>query len=241
MPRLVDYPARFAFLRRAAFVVVRDHGPHALSRRAVAEVLGISVNSVVRLVADDADLRLLALDEVERRRRQALWRRPRGLEGPDLAVALLRSLVADDEDRIAEELVWHRVAVEARRVAAQPGESVAGLRAEHAVAVRGYPDDPARAARQEAASRAAPAPAPGSAITERLAEHEQDRERAVAAALAAIGVHEEDERHRSLAVVDGVALAACLGRTSPEEAVAVVEHHVTSLARAATATRPAPR
>jgi hypothetical protein len=37
MPRRVDYPSRFEFFRRAAFVLVRNDGPRALSRRAVAD------------------------------------------------------------------------------------------------------------------------------------------------------------------------------------------------------------
>jgi hypothetical protein len=69
MPRRIDYVGRFEFIRQACFAVVRDEGPEALSRRRVATELGSGVNTIRRLVAEWADLARLAADHVVARRR----------------------------------------------------------------------------------------------------------------------------------------------------------------------------
>ncbi|MFC5178457.1 hypothetical protein [Nocardioides taihuensis] len=228
MPRLIDYASRFDFFRRAAFVLVRDVGPQALSRRAVAAALGISVNSVRRLLAEDADLRGLALDEVERRRSRSLWHRPRGLAGADLALDLLRQLLPDEEARVPEELVWLRLALDARRLVVGEQDTAAALRAEHAIADRGFvPED---------LDPTTPAPGAGDdPLAGRLTDHHTHRALVVDRALALVGVEEVQERRRTLALLDGLTLHACLGRLTPEEAVSALEHHVASLATSATA------
>jgi hypothetical protein len=236
MPKRVDYPARYAFIRRAAFVVVRDHGPQALSRRAVAATLGTSVNSVRRLVSEDADLRVLALDEVDRLRRQGRWGR-RGLAGPELAVFLLRTLLPDEEGRIPEELVGLHLAIQARRLPVPEDETVAALRAEHAIADRGYVPEGLDTTRL---------PVPDEPLTDLLAERLAERDAAVTyvvgEALAAIGVDAEAERRRTRALVSGLVVDTCLGRTTPEDAVVTLEHHLASLATdGARPGRPTPR
>ncbi|WP_432479620.1 hypothetical protein [Nocardioides sp. GXQ0305] len=68
MPKLVDYAVRFDFLREGAFEVVLRHGVAALSRRAVADALGTSVNTdatVSALVHDAVDLLGSGVDRVE--------------------------------------------------------------------------------------------------------------------------------------------------------------------------------
>lgn len=137
MPKVVNDAARFEFVRRAAFLIVRDHGAHALSRRALASTLGTSVNSIRRLVSEDADLRQLAADEVAQRRTRGRWDQRRDLTGVDRATFLLGRVLPDEQHRVAEELVWLRLVVDS--CAPTPGDdTVATLQAEHLVADRGY-------------------------------------------------------------------------------------------------------
>jgi len=221
MPKLIDYAARFEFLRRASFVVVLDRGPYALSRRGIAAALGTSVNSVRRLLSDEADLRELALGEVVQRRRQGRWGQ-RGLAGPGLAVHLLRTLLPDEERRIPEELVWLRIKIDARPPGLPAEDSVATLRAEYALADRGCLPEESDAA-------AATAPAEDDPIAARLAEDDALVAVVVGKALAAIGADDEAEQRRTQALVDGLLLSTCLGRTTPEQAVRTLEEHVGSL------------
>lgn len=220
MVKRVNYPARFEFFRRAAFVVVRDRGPQALSRRSMAAALGLSYNTVRRLVAEEVDLRHLALDEVEHRRSRGRWGRPRGLVGPDLAVFRLVTLLPDEASRVTEELVGLRLTLDAHRPTVPPAESVAALRAEHAIAERGFaPEDDG------------PTVIPDSTdpIAGRLAERDALVEHVVADALSAIDRGGEAEQRRTRALVDGLLLGTCLGRMTPEQAVTTVEAHVASL------------
>lgn len=227
MPKVVNYAARFEFLRRAAFLVVRDQGPHALSRRSVANALGTSVNSVRRLVAEDADLRQLAADEVTHRRSRGRWDQRRDLTGIDRATFLLRRVLPDEHHRVAEELVWLRLVIDSCTTMAGD-DTVAALQAAHLVADRGYvPEDH----RPPAAART-----PEDAVSDLWREHDDLVDRAVAGALAAVGADGPRERARTRAVVDGLLLSTCLGRTSPEEAVATLLHHVTTLVPAARVT-----
>lgn len=227
MPKLVNYAARFEFLRRAAFAVVRDEGQHALSRRAVAAVLGTSVNSVRRVLSEDADLRQLASEEVERRRAHGRWDGLRDVAGPELAVCLLRKVLPDEEDRIAEELVWLRLVVASHRPAPRPDDCVASLRAEHVVADLGYlPED-----HESPAAEHEPDP-----LADLWRERDALVDRVVAQALAVIAADDPDECARTRALVDGLALATALARTTPAEAVTVLERHVARLVPAARVT-----
>lgn len=185
MPALVDYAARFALIREAAFAIVLRDGPHALTRRAVAAEMAISVNSVCRLVAPGVDLARLAADDVRLRRRlyrEALPRddqRARGL-------AILCRLIPDEESRIPEELVWLRL-------------TVAG----------------------------------NDALTSDLHHRDVEVTDAITWTLTAWGVAERDrdEAATSLrALVDGLTLACCTGRSTPEEAVAALSRHLAGLA-----------
>jgi hypothetical protein len=227
MPKVVNYAARFEFVRRAAFLVVRDQGPHALSRRSVANALGTSVNSVRRLVSEDADLRQLAADEVAQRRTRGRWDQRRDLTGVDRATFLLGRVLPDEQRRVAEELVWLRLVVDS--CAPTPGDdTVATLQAEHLVADRGYVPESHRPPETGTA--------PEDGLIDLWREHDALVDRAVAGALAAVGADSLAERSRTRAVVDGLLLSTCLGRTSPEEAVATLEHHVAALAPAARVT-----
>lgn len=227
MPKVVNYAARFEFLRRAAFLVVRDQGPHALSRRSVASALATSVNSVRRLVSEDADLRQLAADEVAQRRSRGRWDQRRDLTGDDRATFLLRRVLPDEPHRVAEELVWLRLVIDS--CAPTVGDdTVATLQVEHLVADRGYVPEEHRPPD--------PATAPEDTLVDLWREHDELVDRAVTAALAAVEVDCPAERARTRAVVDGLLLSTCLGRTSPEEAVATLRHHVATLGPAARVT-----
>ena len=133
---------------------------------------------------------------------------------------LLRGLLPDQEGRVAEELVWLPLAIDAHRPDVSDEESVGALRAEHAIADRGFvPDDHDRAATH----------VPDDPLVGRLVEHDALVERVVVEALAAIGVEVEVEQRRTRALVDGLVLDTCLGRTTPAQAVTVLEEHVASL------------
>ncbi len=54
----------------------------------------------------------------------------------------------------------------------------------------------------------------------------------VAQALGELGVGDPAEPRRTRAVVEGLGLAVLLGRMSPTDAVAALEHHVHMLVRA---------
>ncbi len=111
MPRLADPAAQFAFLREAAFMLVLDRGPGALSRRALAKALGIDEATVRRMIRADVDLRVFAADEVSDRRRKGRWQRPRGTPA-EQAVTMLRQLLPDAPERISEELVALKLTVD---------------------------------------------------------------------------------------------------------------------------------
>ena len=185
MPALVDYAARFALIREAAFAIVLRDGPHALTRRAVAAELALSVNSVCRLVAPDVDMAQLAADDVRLRRRlyrEALPREDQRARG----LAILCRLIPDEESRIPEELVWLRLAVSGNDV-----------------------------------------------LTPDLHRRDVEISDAIAWTLTAYDVAEGDREHeatRLRALVDGLTLACCTGRSTAEEAVAALSRHLGILA-----------
>lgn len=185
MPKLVDYACRFEFIRESAFAVVRDRGVAALSRRAVAQELGMAVNSVRRLVHPEAVLDALAASVVVRRRRTGRWDQAPG-EPRERAVWVAVRLVPENETRIDEELVWLRLALAWDvRVVTEQRETVAD--AFH-WAERGYPrppdpdrPDPWVAATLAANATAALAPTPSATTepefgsTDTMSDHDRRR------------------------------------------------------------------
>ena len=227
MPKLVDYAARFEFLRQAAFAVVRDQGPHALSRYTIAAALGTSANTVRRLVAPGVDLRELAADEVQRRRRHGRWGRPRQAEPLALATDVLRGTLPDVPHRIAEELVWLRLEVDAARPQLGEEDVPEALRRDWTLAELGHvpevtPDECGGAGQREAPDR-------DDTLALHRAHHEQDTTSRIDHALEALGVQDPAEPLRTRAVVDGLRLAACLGQVTPSGAVEALEHHLRML------------
>ncbi len=113
MPKLVDYVARYALLQETVFQVVLTQGVHALSRRSIARLLGMSPNTVHRLVNRDADLVMMAADEVDARRRRGLAWTPRGENARDRALRTILDLVPSTPRRRDDELVWLRLTLSA--------------------------------------------------------------------------------------------------------------------------------
>ena len=113
MPRLIDYVARYALLQETVFQVVLTQGVHALSRRSIARLLEVSPSTVHRLVNRDADLVMLAADEVDARRRRALGWALRGEKTRDRALRTILDLVPGTPRRREDELVWLRLTLSA--------------------------------------------------------------------------------------------------------------------------------
>lgn len=239
MPKNVDYIGRFAFFEEAAFAIVRDDGVHRLSRHRMAAVLGTSISTIRRVLAGHADLRMLALREAQLRRRAGRWGRPSG-EPLAVAEALLRRLLPDSDDRIAEELVWWRVAVAAptaAHVTTDADHPDGPLDDRFAIATWGYVP-------RDLEGRDSGAPTPGAdpledgrgaeSVAAALADHDEDVDGAVAAALAVLGSPEGPEggpeRERTRALVDGLGVAVCLGRVTPEQACGVLRDHLEKVA-----------
>lgn len=227
MPKLVDYSARFEFLRQAAFAVVRDQGPHTLSRYTMAAALGTSANTVRRLVAPGVDLRELAADEVQRRRRHGRWGRPGRAEPLALAMHLLRGTLPDEPHRVAEELVWLRLEVDDARPELGEAEDPAALLRDYRVAEVGPVPEPGEV--PDSAAATTPSDARPDPLAHHRDHHEQETSNRITHALEALGVHDPAEPLRTRAVVDGLRLAACLGRVTPSGAVEALEHHLRML------------
>ncbi len=220
MPKVVNYASRFVLVREAAFAVVRDRGPAALSRHTVAAALGTSVNTVRRLVDPGADLRGLAADEVRRRQRHGRYGRLRDAEPVDTACHVVRGLLPDESRRVAEELVWLRLQLDAARLPAHARATETPVSTAFQVAEHGHP------------AEAGTDPDVGAAVEpDPVAHHRQDYEEEVAlridqAVVVLDAVDRPSESVRLRAVIDGVILGVCLGRLTPEEGVAAVERHL---------------
>jgi hypothetical protein len=107
VPKLVDYAARFEFIREAVCAVVDRSGAAALTQRSVAEELGISLTTIKRLIDSAESLPSLGLELVQRERRnRARSRRDSGLPR---AVALLLTQLPTDEESLAHARVWESV------------------------------------------------------------------------------------------------------------------------------------
>jgi hypothetical protein len=247
VPKLIDYVGRFEFIRQAAFAVVRDEGVDALSRRRVAQELGTSVNTIRRSVAGWADLARLAADHVVARRRAGRWNR-RSDDPVERAAIIVRSLMPEDRTHLDEELVWLKLLAGcALRPSglAKPGE----LRHEFGIGQRGYDDDPPMASPGSATAEhpgptehAGQHPAPASAdreapesrraaLSSYVTRRDEQLTESVSAVLDLLEVPEPrpDLAATVVALVEGLTLAACLGRLTPEEATRLAVDHVVAL------------
>lgn len=234
MPRLVDYASRYAFLRIAAFTIVAEQGVQALSRPALAARLGTSTSSIRRILAADIDLRELAIQEADERRRRGRWARAQG--GPaETAVHLLRQLIADDPPRIAEELVWWRLALSVPVPAATESEREhpeGPLRTRFQVADRGWADEPVEPEEPDESSDCGAATDPLIPVLRARSDHE---DRTVTRALDLLSAGEDPAAtHLTRALVTGVGLATATGDLTPAQGVGVLADHVHRLLRAGT-------
>ena len=232
MPRLVDYSSRFVFLREAAFQVVLSTGVHALSKRSVARVQGVSASTIQRLVASDADLALLALEEVQDRRRRSKGWAPRNEPVRLRALRTLRELVPDTDARLAEELVWLRLTLAALPSPRDPGAGPGpgSLRERYQIALRGYADPTPVADEPDPTS--GPAADRRDELVVQLTKDRTELTAALHAVARALDVPDADREAtvRTLELLlDGVRWAVCTGRLPALEAVAELERAVERL------------
>jgi hypothetical protein len=229
MPRKVDHVSRFHFLREAAFAIVRDRGVGALSRRALADELGTSRNRVDDILRAEADLRVLAAGEVKNRRTTGRFQLNVG-PPEQVALNLVTSLMPDTPARIDEELVWLRLLVEGPRAASPDGDPDGPLWQRYQIAQRGY-------VYSERRSHGSPVePVRPEDRPDALAPHRAEREEVMAARLTRaleeldLAADRRDaELHRLRALVDGLALAVCLGRITCDAGVQVIRGHLRTL------------
>jgi hypothetical protein len=228
VPRKVDYASRFAFLREAAFEVVLCKGVEALSRQSLATVQGVSASTIRRLVGADADLVVLAAEEVGSRRRQGRWLLP-GTTPKDRAVSLLRTLLPDTDDRIAEELVWLRIVLSPRAGSGTPPfapHPEGSLRRRYQVALSGYADpDPDGAMTVDS-----PSPELAQLVADRQAEVASTLDRAVGLLDMPEASHMQGVSELHL-LVEGLTMAVCSGRLRPCEAVRAIEKTLNNSSR----------
>jgi hypothetical protein len=224
MPKLVDYAARFEFLREAAFAIVLDDGPSGLSRQALAHVLGTSLTTVRRLVAPSASLSAIAAQAVERRRAHGRWGIPATGDAHRNAHRLIASVLPATDERVDEELVWLKLLLAHPRLAPPTARLEVGER--YQVFDLGWADE-----------RRAPEPARDDAAMARaIAEREDFLRHRLQRALSELGVP-EDERvasfRRLRTSVDGLTWGVCLGHLTPAECLEQVEELVENLSRLA--------
>jgi hypothetical protein len=248
MPRLIDYAGRFEFIRQACFAVVRDEGPDALSRRRVAVELGTGVNTIRRLVAEWADLARLAADHVVTRRRAGRLRRR--TDDPMEAVGYeIKSLMPEDATHLDEELVWLKlVACYALKPSGlePPGQ----VRHDFGIAQRGYdiellqppesasPDgsrvDGSSTDASSTDASSTDASSPGSqgrreVLRPYFEVHLEDLRVVIDRVLDLLDVPAPRDETATLmsAVIEGLTLAACMGRISPEDATDLAIRYAT--------------
>lgn len=222
MPKLVNYSARFEFLREAAFTVVRDRGTAALSRHAVAAALGTSVNTVRRLLSPDANLLVLAATEVERRRRHGRFGRLRDGEPLERALYVVRGLLPDIDARIDEELVWLRLVLSTPTIRSLD----TSLPNRWQVAEKGWADEQPHGLDDAAAGGQGAHP-----LEEHLAEREAEVTSRIDEALGLLSIAGDRgavESDLLRAMVDGLTLGVCLDRLTPAQAVVLLEAFLSS-------------
>ena len=227
MPKVIDYVARFAFLREAAFSLVSQDGVRALTRQGIADQLGVSISTVRRLLDPDASLEVLAASHVADRRRRAWLAHRRETRG-DLLSTLAAELLPGDQWSAVTELAWWRLVIDTTSAVGADisDDNSLSLRDQFEMATHGYlrPDRP-------------PAPS-GQRPESALAEHIEAREQEVAArldrVLALVEVPEAErasERSILRAFVDGLTLAICRNGLSTTAAHQALASHLDRLDR----------
>lgn len=234
MPKVVDYAARFAFLREAAFLVVRDAGSDALSLRRVATELGTPLATVRRMIDASASLPALAADQAIAEWRRAPWQhRPAARDAAplDRATQLVIDLMPRTHGDLAPHLVWLKLSLSRTSVsrrATVPHEE-GPLAARFQVADRGWSDAVADTHNRSSQT--------DEHLESRLADRDRHEEDTLRRALAHLGVVSPGDVERELpllaALLHGLALDVCLGKQSVGEAQAATKLHLSRLPHAA--------
>jgi hypothetical protein len=214
MPKLVDYAARFEFVREAAFAVVLDTGPANLSRQALADALGTSLSTIRRLVRPEASLAGIAAQAVEKRRAHGRWGMPRGEDRLRNASRLLQSVQPASEEQIDEETVWLRLVLLHPRPS--PPRATQGVRERYQLFDRDWADEP----------DSLPAAADDGSVAQAIAEREYFVRLRLHRVLDELGIPgpRRPEAMRELRIhLDGVSLGLALGHLTPRDAAEVRE------------------
>jgi hypothetical protein len=223
--------------------LVLEVGVHALTLRALAADLGLGVNTVRRLVDPSTELAVLAADEVRTRRRRDRWARLP--EDKEAAVrVLMRRLLPDDDSRIDEELVWLRLTASFEAVPIDL-EARGRVRHDFQVAEGGWSDpnpdpDPDMDADMDADmdpetvsipdTHGDAQTQPRNAMSRYFAERRSEVDAIIGRVVDLLEVADREfEKARLRALVDGLTLAVCLGRISPEECVRSMDRHLAGL------------
>jgi hypothetical protein len=221
MPKLVNYAARFEFLREACFTLIAESGVHALSRPRVAAVLGASVSTVRRVLDADASLGLLAGDEVARRRRLVSFARSR--RGREPAATLFDLLPEDDQ--VPTELVALRLRVEARPAVVWAVRSTWSDDTDETLAHRFQIAEHGYVAR----ATKAPQPSHDEQLTTRVRAWDHEVDCMLTQALDELDVGAQDRQVEHVlvrAVVDGLTMARCLSGLDDDLARRALRLHV---------------
>lgn len=152
MPRRIDYADRVEAVREAAYEIALQQGPDAIGVPEVAERLCMSERTILRLIASERALPLLAVQRADRLERNRLFRRSSYSEwmsrpAPQRALATLREQLPSD-DKSEDRWVWwslvlmHARTDWARAARAEREDLIAALAAETMTDVT---DDAARA------------------------------------------------------------------------------------------------
>ncbi|MFB9311781.1 hypothetical protein [Nocardioides plantarum] len=209
MKRFEKLAAQHQLLAEAAFAVVRRDGPGSLSRRGLAAELGASEAMARRVLAEHVRLPALAAQECEARRRRIGRRR----SGVDLLLPVTEGAEVD------VEVVWLRLVLLHATVGASTDAPHLAERYQLSVHDRGVslPAPPDRGREDREADREVLAPY--------LADHAAERAGLVSR-LTGGRPELADAVH---ALADGLVLAVCTGRLSPDAARTVLTDHLDRL------------
>ena len=232
MKRFAKQAAQHQLLCEAAFALVRREGPHVLSRRGLAAELGAAEALARRVLADHVRLPVLAAQECEVRRREA----GRGRRGVDLLLPVPQDVASDAgiaarggtasgtaagvDAEVDVEIVWLRLVL--LHAAAEARAESPSLAERYQLSVHdrlvSKPPPPDRGREERAADRAA--------MASYLADHVA-RQHGLVTQLTGGRTEIAEAVH---ALVDGLVLAVCTGRLSPQAARAVLTDHLDRLA-----------
>ena len=234
MKRFAKQAAQHQLLCEAAFALVRREGPHVLSRRGLAAELGAAEALARRVLADHVRLPVLAAQECEVRRREA----GRGRRGVDLLLPVPQDVDAHAgadtgagtgagvgvgagvDAEVDVEIVWLRLVL--LHAAAEARAESPSLAERYQLSVHdrlvSKPPPPDRGREERAADRAA--------MASYLADHVA-RQHGLVMQLTGGRTEIAEAVH---ALVDGLVLAVCTGRLSPQAARAVLTDHLDRLA-----------